>query len=509
MPKLAALEPGYVPVVSYARISSDKAGDKHGVKDQHKINRRTAAKHGWTVVHEFTDNDKSAARADVFRDDFEAMLKALWVGELIDGTPVRGVVVWLEDRLVRRPGDYERFVDSITYNEGFVYADVDRILDLYNEDVEAAGLAAAVQAKKEVRKIQRRVRQSHRRRAEEGIPVGADRAFGWKDDKRTLNPIEAALIADGMDKRIAGQSRASIAAAWNRAGIFTPKGNPWKTNSVGYVLSNARICGWRELDGELVRDENGDPVVGKWERIVSPEKWLAVRAIDDARRGKLVDQKGNIVGNLPHDFRDPTHLLTGIVRCGKLKENGKACNKPLRVKSEPGGKTFRYACKPPAQGGCAGVARRGDLVDYFISELVLGKLEEAQFVLPEEKEWSGESELKETLEQIDTLTDRWMEKGVSNDRYFRILAKLEKEVKRLRLEKEKFTAGKERRQNKAAIDVADMRRRWYLPESDGGLALSLKRAHIREALHAVIILPSGGRGRTPFNPDLLVPIWRE
>ncbi|WP_030457154.1 recombinase family protein [Herbidospora cretacea] len=151
---------------------------KHGVKDQHRINRRTAAKHGWTVVHEFTDNDKSAAKADVVREDFETMLKALRRGALDDGTPVRGTVVWIEDRLVRRPGDYERFVDASTANDGFVYADEYRVLDLYNEDVEAAGLSAAVQAKKEVRRIQRRVRQSHRRRAEAGIPVGGARPFG-------------------------------------------------------------------------------------------------------------------------------------------------------------------------------------------------------------------------------------------------------------------------------------------------------------------------------------------
>jgi hypothetical protein len=33
-----------VPVVSYARISADTARDKHGVADQHKVNRDTAAR---------------------------------------------------------------------------------------------------------------------------------------------------------------------------------------------------------------------------------------------------------------------------------------------------------------------------------------------------------------------------------------------------------------------------------------------------------------------------------
>ncbi|WP_214325113.1 hypothetical protein [Nonomuraea sediminis] len=54
----------------------------------------------------------------------------------------------------------------------------------------------------------------------------------------------------------------------------------------------------------------------------------------------------------------------------------------------------------------------------------------------------------------------------------------------------------------------EMRRRWYLPEEEGGLPLTVKRTYIREALHAVIIYPSG-KGRRKFNPDLLEPIWRE
>ncbi|WP_433246838.1 hypothetical protein ACQPYK_45945 [Streptosporangium sp. CA-135522] len=56
------------PVVSYARISSDLRGDEHGIQDKYQLNRETAARHGWAVVFEFTDNDKSADKADVFSE---------------------------------------------------------------------------------------------------------------------------------------------------------------------------------------------------------------------------------------------------------------------------------------------------------------------------------------------------------------------------------------------------------------------------------------------------------
>ena len=161
-----------VPVVSYARISADLKRDEHGVQDQHKVNTETAARYGWRVVHEFTDNDKSAAKITVIRDAFEEMLRVVRVGKLADATIVQGVVVVAEDRLARRPGDYERFVDAITYRDGCVYADQRGPKDLYNPDVENMGLVGAAFAKREVQNIQRRMRRSHRARAEQGRPVG-------------------------------------------------------------------------------------------------------------------------------------------------------------------------------------------------------------------------------------------------------------------------------------------------------------------------------------------------
>src|SRR5215467_4960767 len=171
--------PPATPVVSYARISADTRRDEHGVQDQHELNRHNADRYGWAVVHEFTDNDKSAARAGVVRDEFEDMLRAIRWGKLNDGTRVRGVVVTADDRLARRPGDYERFVEAITYRDGRVYADARGPKDLYSEDVESMGLFGAVISKMEVRKMQRRMRNSHRVRASQGTPPGGTRADAW------------------------------------------------------------------------------------------------------------------------------------------------------------------------------------------------------------------------------------------------------------------------------------------------------------------------------------------
>ncbi|MBB5075486.1 recombinase family protein [Nonomuraea endophytica] len=498
-----------IPVVSYARISADVRRDEHGVQDQHKLNRETAARLGWKVVHEYTDNDKSAAKADVVRDDFEAMLKALRAGELPDGTAVQGVVIVAEDRLARRPGDYERFAEAITYQDGRVFADARGAKDLYNEDAESMGLFGAVISKMEVRKMQRRMRRSHRTRAEQGMPVGGTRPFGWKPDRLTLDPVEAPLVRQAVLDLISGRSLYSIAEQWRRDGVKTSLGNAWTPSSLKITVNNPRICGWREISKELVRGADGNPVVGQWEAIVTPEQWMAVKSIFDARKGHYIHRDGRIGHVLARDFREPNYLLTGFLRCGRAKDDGSLCNTSLRVTHSKDCVQHIYICPGKTVGGCGGLGRRGDMVDLYISEAVLAKLEEAQLASSDEpSDWPKQDEYDGAKDRLDVLRTQWTMGKVSNDLFFSTAAELEKQIARLRTEAQNFTASIQRQRSRSHTDVSEIRRRWFLPEEEGGLPLTVKRTYVREALHAVIIYPSG-KGRAKFNPDLLEPVWRE
>lgn len=498
-----------LPVVSYARISADTRRDEHGVQDQHKVNRATAASHGWAVVHEFTDNDRSAAKAGVVRDGFEAMLRVLRAGKLADGTRVQGIVIVAEDRLARRPGDYERFVEAITYQDGRVFADSRGAKDLYSEDTESMGLFGAVISKMEVRKMQRRMRRSHRARAEQGIPSGGPRPFGWKDDRLTLDDKEADLLRQAAKDFLGGRSLHSIVMEWQRLGIKTSLGNNWSPRSLKVTLLNPRTCGYREIGGELVRDGNGDPVKGQWATILTPEEWTAIRAVFNSRKGHFVGRDMKLGKAHPADYRDPRFLLSGILRCGRRKPDGTLCNAPLRVNQRKGVAHHVYCCQSKSEGGCGGLSRRGDLVDLYVSEAVLSKLEQASFnAPPDEHPSSGEDELKAVQERLVELTKRWNAGTVTNDIFFRLLPDLEQQIAGLRTEASKREAAAKLRRSRATTDVAEIRRRWYLPEEQGGLPISTKRTYIREAVHAVILHPAG-KGRKTFDPDLLEPIWRE
>ncbi|MGW7550539.1 recombinase family protein [Streptomyces rimosus] len=487
-----------VPVVAYARISADLTRDGHGVEDQHKVNDETATRVGAKIVHYYTDNDLSAAKAAVVRPDFEAMLKVLKTGRLPDGQAVRGAIVVADDRLVRRVGDYERFVDALTYEDGRVYADAKGLKDLYNEDVESMGLFGVVIAKAEVRKIKRRTRRSHRRRAELGIPVGGTRPFGWEDDRRTLRAEEAGRLAQAAREVIAGKSLHSILEKWRDEGVRTVHGNEWRSRSLKLALWNPRLCGWRRHNGDLVRDASGVPVVGQWEPLITPKEWMAIDALFSSRVGPNIRADGTIT-----DYRTPSHLLTGILRCGKPKDDGQICNAPMRVSTRPdlsGG--FVYQCPSRSMGGCGGSGRNGTKVDEYVTEAVLAKLEERK--APKEQvdsQWEGEEELERLTKKQRKMLRAWQEDEISDELFFPENRTMEARIKELRNERTQHAL----RVQRASAVTDDVRQKWC----SGELDLAQKRALIREMLHAVIVLPVGGGGRRPFNPDLLVPKWIE
>lgn len=109
-------------------------------------------------------------------------------------------------------------------------------------------------------------------------------------------------------------------------------------------MANPRMCGWRRLNGEIVRDASGNPIVGSWERIVEPEQWMAVDAILTARKGHAVLPDGSIGAPIQTGNREPRTLLTGVLRCGKPKLGGSICGVLRRTNTYYRSNTHLYTC---------------------------------------------------------------------------------------------------------------------------------------------------------------------
>ncbi|MGA5817120.1 recombinase family protein [Kitasatospora sp. NPDC094028] len=490
---LAMLEanPGMKCVVCYARISFDgRAKDAHGIEDQHRDLTDKAKAFGWLIVYRYTDNDKSASKEEVVRDDFEQMLTDLSAGRTPEGYPIHGVMAVNDDRLYRRPGDWERYLRSFTATEGRVYWDSNGHQDLYAEGFEIKGLLGVAMSLAETRKKQRRARASHRSRALRGQSVSAWRPFGWDEDRISLRQEEADAIHKAVTDVIAGASISEITRRWKDAGYLTARGNLFQYQSVKQVLMNARLCGYREVGEELVRDGDDQPIVGEWEAIITPKEWFGVVAAIRTRGGT-----GQPKGKLVHKY-----LLTGILRCGNTLEDGTKCNAKMKgekanqwVKYEHG-----YSCKKTVDGGCNGIWKRGDETDKHITRLVLAKLKaDAAAAVKEVPDWDREEELQGALRRRATLEQRWNAGEIDDEQFFRNLPAVEKTIKELRADQAKNLAAK------AAAEeaTADVEKEWK------SRTLTQKRELIKKALHAVIAVP-GGMGNKPFDVNQLIPVWK-
>jgi DNA invertase Pin-like site-specific DNA recombinase len=492
-----------IPVISYARISSDTKRDGHGVDDQHKHNRETAARLGLVVVLELTDNDKSISKADVYREDFETLIKCLATGRTPDGRKARGVIVAEQERLARRFSDWERFTDALTCEPGRVYAQKGSLRDPYSEGFAWEGAAGMVGAKSEPRKISDRTKRSHRSRAQRGKVVGGTRPFGWKADKIELDPVESAIGAKIFRDFIAGTAVHAIARGLREKGTLTTKGNLWTADTVRKYLDNPRACGWRMLNDELVVGGDGNPIVGEWKTFIKPEEWLAAKEKLDARKGNKVTPAGVVLGPLPEDHSAFKYLLTGVLRCGKPKADGTLCLTKLRKSEQRDVKSHLYVCQPKTSGGCAGVGRHGERLDLYVTEAVLAKLEQEQIEAAQPEPWDKEEAWENALKARADLMTAWDngQGSIPNDTFFNMLLPgVEAKIKELRADRDRYMAAV------AAANAMpiNIRKEWNENED-----ISWRRSIIQRAVSAVIVKPAPTRGRGYYSlKESTDIIWR-
>jgi DNA invertase Pin-like site-specific DNA recombinase len=338
-------------------------------------------------------------------------LEDLKRGQTPDGQRLDGLIVYDIDRLTR---DNRHLEDCIEVVEHFgrPILDITGTLDLLTDNGRTVARIIVATYNKQSADTARRVKRKHRALEQAGIPTGGRRPFGWKQDRRTLEPAEAEAIRSGAKRLLEGAPLAAVVAEWKAAGFTTPLGNQWLSNTVKTVFRNPRLCGYRsrnvrDVDPatgkehwrvEIVRNAAGEPVVGQFEPILTVPEWEAVIAIigDNAVRGR---------GNNAR-----VYLLTGTLRCGKPD-----CGSLLRAIKAHAGRTktpglFYYACNSKTQGGCGGLSIPGPKVDKFIAEAVINKYEletQRREAETDPEPWPREAELEQVRRDLADLTAAW------------------------------------------------------------------------------------------------------
>lgn len=411
-------QPGWVPGIIYARISDDREGRARGVERQVADGYELADRYKVRVVALCIDNDISAsARSKKKRHDFERMIKLV-----SDGT-ARVVLSYSMSRLTRRPMEFERLIEL--HKATGVEFRTARSGDLNLSDADgrlAARIVADADAA-EAERISERVARKHLELANEGVAVGGIRPFGYKKDKVTIEPAEAALIRRAAEDVISGIPVRTILAKWNESGVVSPTGAAW-TYPAAFkrMITNPRLAGWRVHKGEVARDRDNRPIRGQWEPI-----------LDQGTHDKLVALFGQRAtawnGKTKGRPGSRRYLLSGIARCG-------ICNGPLsgNTHNKPHRTYHTYRCL--GLGHACSIS--GEELDAWVEAAVLGLLANSRLGSVDREPFHGEARLAEIEEMTDVLLAQFTAGRLKASQLHKTLDQLKAESDRLTAERDEW-----------------------------------------------------------------------
>ncbi|GHJ35286.1 recombinase family protein [Streptomyces sp. TS71-3] len=472
----------------YCRISQDRGGAGLGVARQEEDCRALCTRLGWEVVAVHTDNDVSAY-SGAPRPEWTELLAAVRRGE------IDAIAVWHVDRMTRSPRELEDVID-LADRHGVELATVSGEIDLATPTGRMVARMLGAAARHEAEHKAERQKRQRRQAAEAGrIAGGGKRPFGYEDDRMTVRSTEAEVIREGVRRVLANESLASICRDWQARGILSPAGKPWKPSGLRRLLASARISGRREhtprgswestrpLLGEIVAD-------GVWPGIISHEDSDRVRRIlsDPARRQRV------------EGTTKRSYLLSGILRCGKPKENGEPCRWPMNGRPRSG--VPRYVCpNVPGTDACAGTATNAERTDEHVRDMVLAALESPAFMERLRGQDDAGNELYEEIrgdeEELEALARDMGERRISRKEWMVARQPIEE---RLNLNRAKLS-----KVSRAAVlsgfvgTFEDMQERWKQMNN------SQRRAIVTACVRSVEVRPANPRKR--WDPDRFVFDW--
>ncbi|OBK45242.1 recombinase family protein [Mycobacterium kubicae] len=353
----------------YLRISSDPHDKREGVNRQREDTAVMCEVQGWTVAGYYEDNDRSSSNGKDKREDWDRLLGDIKAGK------IDAVVVWNQDRGWRKMAELETLRPTFAgYDVKLATTNIG-VIDFNNPDDIFRVHVSTAMSEMEVAKMRVRQLRAARQRAQSGKPMWRC-AFGYvpytgrKEDDTGVREIDLAVqprvqaayeavVASRADER---KTITAIAGEWNDAGLLGVNGKPWSPSTLSLFLRSPRNAGLRDHNGEIVRDAHGDRVKGTWKGLVDEKLWDAAQVV--------------LAGNRHGPKSVRKHLLTGILRCGRVK-NGRQCGgsmggqwvRQAGNQDAPKAYTIAYTCKV-----CRGVTVRAEHVEPLLKGLLVERL---------------------------------------------------------------------------------------------------------------------------------------
>ncbi|MBS1842954.1 MAG: recombinase family protein [Actinobacteria bacterium] len=455
----------------YVRISDDREGESKGVARQLKDGFALAEARGWPEPAVYNDNDKSAWKKTVVRDDFRRLLADIKDG-LIDA-----LIVYDSDRFYRQPRELEEFLDICEGAKLTQLTQVTGDVDLASTDGKLTLRIKAAVAVKESDDKSRRIKRKHLELAEAGERNGGGRGFGYEDDGKTIRQAEAEVLLELKDRIFAGESIRSLCFDLNERGIKTATGGEWSQFPLRRLMMSAGISGRREHNGEIV-------AVGKWPAIIATEDSDRLRAMlkDPARRKNQMARR---------------YLLTGMLRCGR-------CGAPLVARPRQD-KRRRYVCaRQPGSEACGKLAILSDELEEMVVEMVLHRLDgealpRALAAQHDDRGDDHQQEVDAAAAQLEELAGLYAAQSISAAEWMAARGPIEERLERA---KRKLADVDGTTAIHAYLGGGqDLRERWK------ELSMDRQRAVLGALIDHITIGPALV-GRNFFDPDRVAPTWR-
>lgn len=442
--------------VVYVRISDDPEGTERGVDRQEADCRAYAEAHGWEVVAVFRENDTSAFKQRtitlpsgervrrVVRPQFRAMLKHLADNQ------VDVMIAYDLDRAVRDPRDLEDLIDAKVLG-GFTVRSVTGSLRLDTDSDVAMARVLVAMANKSSADTARRVARAAKQQAIEGAWHGGRVPFGYRAENGVLviDPVTGPMVAEAMQRVLAGESLYRIRKDWNERGVLTTHGCAWSDRTLKLMLRNPSTKGVREYrpilpDGTRAKTSKMQ-VQAAWPAIVDEDTWQQVSDVLDARKkARNFHQPGTGAAKRMYPF-------SGLIRCS-------GCGTTMIHRGPV------YQCIQPTRGGCHRSIRSTE-ISQLVEEAVLATFE--QITLDPTKRQAPDTDLAARVGLAATLdADRERLAQLDDDHYDGLIdkamwvrqrARIAERIERTRRE---YTATMPEQHAGPSIDVTTVAAEW-------------------------------------------------
>ncbi|MDN7350151.1 recombinase family protein, partial [Acetobacter senegalensis] len=319
-------------VVLYARYSSDTQRDA-SIEDQLRICRTYAEQQGWTIVDSYSD--RAISGASLIRPGIQDLIT--------DATAGRFEILLTEamDRLSRDQEDIAGLFKRMTF-AGVKIVTLSEGGEITPLHIGLTGTMNALYLKE----LANKTRRGLRGRVEQG-KSGGGLCYGYdvvrqRDTRgeaicgeRAINGEQANIVRRIFRDYADGKSPKAIALSLNAEGHHGPLSGAWSPSTINGnrergtgILNNELYIGrlvWNRL--RYIKNPNTGKRVSRlnpeseWTlhdvpelRIIEQDLWDAVKA----RQSKTTwSQKSRGTGVHPlNALQRPTHLLTGLIKCG-------------------------------------------------------------------------------------------------------------------------------------------------------------------------------------------------